>query len=466
MQRYVQVAVLQWFQVNLGDERLLQLYATALCMLYKRYDDETQERYKHVKGKSRVPSRRWKLPYKPHFDRFLEFASKNKDKARAQQFASCSIKGIDVMVTAIVTFTKLYLEGHRYDDAICVLEFVDAMYTGYERRYELKRLLVRAYLEKPLRDEYNGKWRRIAELSAELIDDADRSNNIERKWALVLDLARFYSESYQPEKALRELKSVWEFEMNVVHGEVKLYINLELQLDKFKKRKLAVQRKIKEGRVHFVNAKLRLLQGLDDAAAKEIDKAISCWEHGHQGITLWQLDHDQEWAMEIGEMIAEACIETGSREQLEKAERILENHLQRIRPGPDYGGAEHAAKRIWDLECKKANAWIKRGDKTHRGKAIKLLEERLERYEGIYGDKDACTKNCAYLLRSALRKNDQDEKARMLEQKYQLREMSAVRVPTVKRTGKYLSLLRQPWLMAALIVPIYECLLRPWWNRW
>lgn len=466
MQQYVQVAVLQWFQVHLGDERLLQLFATALCMLYKRYDDETQERYKQVKGKSRIPSTRWKLPYKPHFDRFLEFARKNKNKARAQEFASYNIQGMDVMVTAIVTFSKLYLEEHRYDDAICVLEFVDDIYTGYERRYELKRLLIRAYLEKPLRDEYNDKWSRITKLSAELIDDANRSNNIERKWALVLDLARFYTESRQPEKALRELRGVWEFEMSVEHNEVKLDIYLELQLDKTKKRKLAVQRKIEEGRVHFMNGRLRLHQGLRDAAAKETEKAIKCWEDASQGTISWQLDHDEEWVMEIEEMVAEACVEIDKPEELEKAEKILKRHLKRLKQVPDHGDAEHAAKRIWDIECKQANIWIKRNDKKHREDAIKLLKNRLERYKDIYGAQDACTCNCAYLLRSALKKDDQDEEIRLLEQQYQLREMSAVRVPTVKRTGKYLSLSSQPWWSVVLIVLITQGLLQVLLNRW
>jgi ketosteroid isomerase-like protein len=464
MQQYVQVAVLQWYQVVLGDARLLQLYATALCMLYKRYEVETQERYKQVKGKSRVPSRHWKLPYKPHFDRFLEFARKNKDKARARDFASCSIKGIDVMVTSIVTFSKLYLEEHRYDDAICVLEFVDAMYTGSERRYELKRLLIRAYLEKPLRDECNDKWSKIVKLSAQLIEEADKNKDIERKWALVLDLARFYSESHQPEKALQELKSVWEFEMNMDNGEAKVYINLELPLDKSKKRKFAVQRKIEEGRVHFIDAKLRLHKRLDDAAAKEIVvKAIHCWEDAMQGIASWQLDHDDEWTVEIEEMIAEAYIESG---RPEKAEDILAHHLQRLQRCPDNGGAEHAAKRVWDIECKQAHAWIKRGDKQHRIKAIGLLKERLGRYEHIYGNQDACTRNCAYLLRSALRKDDQDDEARMLEQKHQLREISAVQVAMVQRTGMYMSLARLPWPVVLFIGYITERLLCVLWNWW
>ncbi|CAN9202387.1 unnamed protein product [Alternaria alternata] len=466
MQQYVQVAVLQWFQVQLGDERLLQLFATALCMLYKRYDDETQERYKQVKGKSRIPSRHWKLPYKPHFDRFLEFARKNKNKARAQEFASYNIKGIDVMVTAIVTFSKLYLEEHRYDDAICVLEFVDDIYTGCERRYELRRLLIRAYLETPLRDEYNDKWSRIAKLSAELINDAERSKNIERKWALVLDLARFYTESHQPEKALRELRGVWEFKMNVEHGEVKLDIYLELQLDKIKKRKLAVQRKIEEGRVHFMNGRLRLHQGLREAAAKETKKAIKFWEDASQGMISWELDHDGEWAMEIEEMIAEACVEIDKPAELDKAETILKRHLIRLKQVPDHEGAEHAAKRIWDIECKQANVWIKRNDKKHREDAIKLLKDRLEKYKDIYGRQDACTRNCAYLLQSALKKDDQDEEIRLLEQQYQLREVSAVRVPTVKRTGKYLSLSSQPWWSVVLIVLITQRLLQVLLNRW
>jgi hypothetical protein len=456
MQQYVQVAVLQWFQANFGEESVLQLYATALCMLYKRYNDETQEKYRQFTGQHRVPSRQWKLPYKPHFDRFLDFARKNQDKAKARHFASCSLKGMNVMVTAIVTFSKLYLEEHRYDDAICVLEFVDAIYDEHERRYELKRLLMRAYLETPLRDEHNDKWRRIAKLSAELIHEADISSNIERKWNLVLDLVRFYSESHQPEKAMREMRSVWEFELKIEQGEARLYIYLELSLDKAKKRKLAIQRKIEEGRVNFVNAKLQLHQGVDNvAAAKEITKAIRCWEDARTAITSWQLDHDEAWTTEIDELIADACIEIGESSALQKAEEILNRHLHKLKQAVDHagGGATHADKHTWDLECKIAHACLKRQDKPARVRAIKILSAKLQDYEALYGDKGAWTRNCAYLLRSALRKNEQHSEARVLEQKYRLRETGAVRVAVVKRPWYYVVLARMSWWEVLKVMP-------------
>jgi hypothetical protein len=165
-------------------------------------------------------------------------------------------------------------------------------------------------------------------------------------------------------------------------------------------------------------------------------------------------------------MVAEACVEIDKPEELEKAEKILKRHLKRLKQVPDHGDAEHAAKRIWDIECKQANIWIKRNDKKHREDAIKLLKDRLERYKDIYGRQDACTRNCAYLLRSALKKDDRDEEIRLLEQQYQLQEMSAVRVPTVKRTGKYLSLSSQPWWSVVLIVLITQGLLQVLLNRW
>ncbi|KAH7407058.1 hypothetical protein DE146DRAFT_418243 [Phaeosphaeria sp. MPI-PUGE-AT-0046c] len=465
MQHYVQVAVLQWFQIGRGDERILQLHATALRMLYKQYIRETQKRHRKVNGKSRVPSRLWKLPYKPHFDRFLEYARKNTAKAKSNRFLSYRINGIDVMVAAIVTFSKLYLEEHRYDDAICVLEFVDAIYDGHERRYELKRLLIRAYFEKPLRDEYNDKWDRIFKLSRELIDEAVKSKNMERKWALVLDLTRFYSESHQPDKALRELNSLWMFKLNVEDGEAKLDIKMDVDLNRFKKQELAVQWKVEEGRVNFVDAKLRMHQGFDKSAAKRIQTAISCWQDAIRGIASWQLDYDEEWTWELKEMIADAYIDIGKQKELEEAEEILEHLLQRRIQAPDHENADHAAKRRWDIECKKANAWIKRGDEHHRKRAIELLRNHLQKYENIYGGQDACTRNCAYLLRWALSTDSQKEEVQQLEQKYQLRKMSAVRVDTAERSGQYLSLSHYS-LLLILATYILGHVLDAVWGKW
>ena len=422
MHETVQDLVRQWVLKNMGAASLLELHATALCMLIILYKEEKS---KNMDAKKMYRSSyRWKLQFMPHFERFLEFARDASSQLARFTFFECP-KG---MVYSIVTFSQVYLDEGRFDDAVCVLEFARNLYKGTELRPNLIRLLSKAYILPPLARTCKGRWTTAAKLLKEVISECEDRTKKEQKWRCILDLVHLYSKSIRPEEASMALRCLKEVSLDVKADGFSVKRQCEGVFEQKVERNLAILKQIAQAEVHYARAKGSAISAVK---SKELQSAHSAFNHAKNAILSWFPGEDK-WVLEVEEGIARVLCEMGDSGSVQKSIQIFQKLLERLEGESPTPKRTWSQKRMWDVKCRIACAQLKLGGGWEK-LAIDTLNEVLKLYEECYekqgGQHNEHTRACAHLIEEAYKDVGKDSKAQEIKERYSLQPVDYAQFP-------------------------------------
>ncbi|KAJ4347223.1 uncharacterized protein N0V89_011162 [Didymosphaeria variabile] len=476
MHETIQGLVRSWVTNSMGRRTLLQLHETALCLLLAQYLFD-----KKLSGTHRS-TYLLKLPFMPHFERFSQFVQSCEGDNPFPGY-ECS----DNMVQSVITFIHVYLDEGRYNDAVCIMDFMRKLYAkGLKFKPHLARLLAKAYILPPLPRERNTGWNQAAEFLEEVIQEcANQRKDQQQKWLCLLELIELYCRSMRPKEAAKVLSSFREISLQTdrstkrarlrIHNK-EAYLGPEAELDVAE---ISIRKKIAEARVHLTWAKF---PALFRSRPRELEKSRIALDDAKLAIKFL-FSGNETWIAEVDESIADVLLEFDNMSLIQEAldiyERISElarTDLKKPPPtterpdtgsGPtqtDLGTTSTTTKRAdkdkrkWRIDCKIARAKLRLGAKS-RPTAVDLLTQTISSYEAFYGKRDGKhnehTRACAYLLHDAYMKAEGTGKAQHTKDLYHLmiRGNDYVPYPDVKIGNDFFDCIRSP-----LCYQIFTCL--------
>jgi len=444
MREFVQRAVRDWIEKRMGIMGLVKLHETALTMLSLLYGKERDE-HALESNKIRRPSYLWKLRFMPHFECFLDFVRERGD--RLERLINYYVS--DRMAKSVITFSHVYLEEGRYDDAIFVLRFTHEHYKERKYHYQLGRNLIKAYLFWSLGRKSQHNLQEAEKLLNELVKESEKEKEVEQRWWLILELANFYSKSKRPKLALQRLKGLRETQLSTQNGVPSLIRQSNMGLEDDKVQRLVILLKIEEAKAHFASAKVLNSQGHSENAEKELERAETYFNDARLAISKW-LPGETQWVMEVDDEIADVLFEIGTQERLGKACDIHLTRLRAIEAENKAVDRSWSEKGLWNINCKIARIWIRMRQDHLRCGAIQLLKQLLEWHRERYGENHGDTRTCAYLLKDAYERDGQYAAAGDIDKQYCLNDDShsvVLETDTAENNIMGLSI----WLLGILI---------------
>lgn len=411
MHEFVQLGVLRWIKEKEGRIGVLQHHDMALAMLHVCYVKDKGRKHGPLHEKEGSSYLR-KLPYMPHFERFWLFTMEDDSKSVGEFWLH------DHAVMAIVTFCHVYIDQGRHDDAIQVLEFAQKHCKG-EKRWDLGRNLIKAYLSRPSGRNARLYWDKSEKILQELTNDAGTAKKPTLRWDLLLDRVAVCRKSQRYREAWKALKPLEKFKLHV-QQEKPILPNRHTvgpDLNPEQRKRLAIRVRREEGLIRLARG-----QNLNDRnrtwwADRDLRAARSAFKDCKVAVKQW-FRKNKEWAMEIKGNIADADTKIATPELLTEAEEILRKRLKVLKR--DFPGGR---QRIWDTECKIAAVKLK-GSKEWIAEAASILQSVLESAESFYGDAHndgqvhSATRNYAYQYRKALVKAGRNSEVVQLEKRF------------------------------------------------
>lgn len=414
MHEFVQREVRRRIKNQWDVATLLRLHGSALGMLYSRYHDDKVQWKESDDNHQRTYH--LKLRFMPHFERFLDFV---REHQKSKNFAGFELQ--DRMVASVITFAQVFMDEGRYEDASCVLEFTRRLYRRRTHRYELIRLLVKAYTLPPLARARKSEWLKSETILKDSIQECEQEHMSKEKWLCALALSDLYTRARHPAKALNQLKSLQDFTLTIKRDSPEIIKRGIPKLDEDTARILAVNRRIGEAKAFLLHAKLLKT---DHAGGKRTDylkKAENAFEEAKIAVRYWF--HDQAEWIQIEEGLGSVFCECGTHEDLKKAEDIFQKLNARLEKECNASKRSLSQKKLWDVRCRTAVVWLKTGLTLPADAAVKRLEEALQHYENCYGPKNDHTRTCAYHLKDAIRRTD-CKRAKELQKMYGLNKVN------------------------------------------
>jgi hypothetical protein len=429
MHESVQHLVHIWVHNSMGRRTLLELYETALCMLSAQY--RCDKRVANA-GQSTYLL---KLPFMPHFERFLQFIQGCKEENPFPGY-ECSSN----MVQSVITFTHVYLDEGRYNDAASVLDFTRKLYSkGVKFKPQLACLFAKAHILPPLARERRFGWDKAAEFLQVVIQQlADRREDQEGRWLCLLELIELYCRSMRPKEAATTLRTFQDISFQIdgktniprLKCKKKSYRGPETE---HKLARISVRRRLAEAKVHFTFAKSPALSLC--RRKEELGRSRTALADAKMAIEYW-FPEDKRWIAEVDESIADVLSEFDNEMLVQDALNIY----KRISAPLQTDGTALRAdkeKRKWRIDCKIARAQLQLGPES-RDAAIRSLNQTIESYETCYGQRDGRhdehTRACAYLLQDAYTRAGEKDKAQETKTRYHLdlRGSNYVRYPDIE----------------------------------
>jgi hypothetical protein len=417
----VQTDVRAWIsKLPDGPHTLLQAHERVLCMLLSRYQQERKHK-KHA-GRS---SHLLKLPFMPHFERFLHFIQdcKNDDAFLARD---CSKN----MVQSVITFMQVYLDEGRYDDAACIMNFTRKLYTNgvdFKLEAQLARHFAKPYIMKheALEQPQDDDWQQAAAYLQDVVHKLHRSEDQPERWQCVLELIELFCTYGRPEEAAESLQSLHEVRLvrNWLYvGELRVWQQVQQapQDQDLKKKSaiftFAILKKIAEGKVHFARATLPTFSG---SRKKELKRARTAFEDAREAIDSWTEPGSESWKSGVDQKIADVFCEFGNEESALKALAIYQRILKPLQTDSDEPRQAQVQKRKWGINCQIARAQLQL-DHNSKVKATELLQETVALYGNYYGKHSEHTRACAKLLKEAYAQIGEHPKAEEIGKNYRL----------------------------------------------
>jgi hypothetical protein len=415
MHESVQQLVHIWVHNSMGRRTLLELYETALCMLFAQYKDAKKVDNTHQS------TYLLKLAFIPHFERFLQFVQGCKEDNPFPGY-ECS----DNMVQSVITFTHVYLDEGRYNDAACVIDFTRKLYSkGVKFRPHLARHLARVCTLPPLAKEREAGWDQAAKLLREVVQKYPSPwEDQQEKWLCLFELVELYCRSMRPKEAAEALQT---FHIRLQIDRKAKIPRLKIHESRVDRRckdepdlaRMSIRRKLLEAKVHLTSAKS---PALPHRKQEELKGSHIALLDAKLAINYW-FPEDERWIAEVDESIADVLCETDDKMQAQEALSIYSSISAPFQMNTKNTNRADNEKRKWRIDCRIARAQLHLGPQS-RDAAIRLLSQTIRSYEACYGLRDGKhdehTRACAYFLHDAYRQAGETQKARETKDRYRL----------------------------------------------
>ncbi|OAL49196.1 hypothetical protein IQ07DRAFT_73166 [Pyrenochaeta sp. DS3sAY3a] len=430
----IQSLMRDWTLAHFGLRALLDLQDNALCMILHEYSDNKMQSAED--SGVRISSYFQKLPLLQHFEYFLDFSKQHSIKIRSHaDELSCSPN----MARSVITFSQVYLEDGRYEDAACVLECLQMVYKGSEWQPQLIRSLCKAYTSPPLASRDTKLHSERAEALESLYRSCimQQTRNHEQEWWCLLDLANWHSRCGQPQQARAVIARLREVNMTAWSGKVRISrrctrgrCNWALQWmcphdrhfpTKMIETKLAIAKFIATARYHVAIAeRTEVPNEKTKALCIARDAFITAKETTQQ-----RCPNEHEWLSKQDEDIADVLCKMDATISIKKGILIYKD----LTSSSSSGQSKISELRMWGLKCRLALAQLKlHAENTDdvNAQAFKVLHCALEYSKARYGRLEDLKSNnhvrvCAHLLREAYEMVGRDEEAQRIADEYKLK---------------------------------------------
>jgi hypothetical protein len=452
MHETVQDLASQWILDKMGLPSLLDRQQRTLCMLFLLYDKERKSKFERGDRKVRRSSYLWKLPFMPHFDRFLGFTREFGTKL--DTLASSNFECHDNMVHAVITFSYMYMEEGRYEDAVCVLEFVYRLYKGFSSRLQLARHMCKAYTVSPRNIRDTDKWLIASQILQSALNiyrsQVDKSRDRREEWLCLLDLIHLHCKFGRPKSASKVLAELKELTLSVHRGIPNVYwpgrksfANESTSV----RLRLAIYKRVAEGRIHEAKAD----HAIGSAQTRLYQSAREAFSDARMAIH-YRFDNDEEdkWESEVNEELARVLCKMGYVETITEAVSIYEGVVKTMQKDLQTSAKPFGETKLWGLKCRKANAQLRLREQLSPGEIEKILDTMRKalahcekRFGKTEGQHDERTLDCAQFLMEAYEKCSRHDDVRQVREKYSL-HMNFKRIPELVDS----EVLMSKWCMA------------------
>lgn len=441
--RTIQSLMRQWTLARFGLRALLDLQDNALRMILHEYHDNKIR--SHKPSGVQTSSYFQKLPLLQHFEYFLDFSKEYSNLIASQASElSCSRH----MARSVITFSRVYLEDGRYEDAVNVLECLRMLYKGSEWQPQIMRSICKAYTAPPLASRDTKLHSERAETLENLYQSfiMQKRRNHEQEWWCLLDLANWHSRCGQPELAREVIARLREVNMTIRSGKVHISrrctrgrCNWALQWmcrhdhhfpTKMVETKLAIAKFIARARYHIAIAR-------QTETPSEKAKALCIARDGlvaARKATQDRCPNDREWMSKQDEGIADVLCRMNDVASIKKSIIIYKD----LTSSSSLEQREVSELRLWGLKCSLAFATLK----LHAGNtdavnaqafsvlhcALEYSKARSQRLgsQAFYSH----VRMCAHILREAYEMIGSEENARRIIDEYRLEVLP--RAPTLE----------------------------------
>ncbi|KAH6642482.1 hypothetical protein C7974DRAFT_103107 [Boeremia exigua] len=469
----IQSLMRQWTFTHFGLRALLKLQDNALCMILHEYNDnKLQSAETFGVGTS---SYFQKLPLLQHFEYFLDFSKEyfNQIGLQAPEL-SCSYN----MARSVITFSQVYLEDGRYEDAACVLECLKTVYKGSEWRPQLIRYLCKAYTSPPLASRDPKLHSDGAEALERLyrLSITQQTRNHEQEWWCLLDLANWHSKCGQPEQARAVIERLREVNMTARLGKPIVSRNCTQGLCDWAvpwmcphdrhfptqtiEIKLAIAKSIAKARYHVAIAKrTEVPKEKTQALCTARDLLFTA-----RTVTEQQLPNEYEWLSKQDEDLADVLCRMDDTISIKRGIHIYTE----LTSSPLSGRSGVSELRMWGLKCSLAFARLKlHAENTDEvnAQAFNVLHCALEDSKARYGRPeglvfDGHVRVCAHILREACEMIGNKEEAKRIAVEYRLEVIPrASTLPVIDERNKLgpIVLLLVFFALYFLLARLFEC---------
>ncbi|CAN9255245.1 unnamed protein product [Alternaria alternata] len=399
MHEIAQSAIYRWLERVHGQEEILYVYNDALCVVYNDYQDVS---IGEASGYLR------KLRYMPHVEVFLTYIKTQEKQMHGdsmeQQHKIQTFWFRAGALNSIVTFSRVYVSGNRYEDAIELLEFARVYsYRAEDDRCTVENVLLLRELASVYENRPSG--RRTQEFLNKALDALQGGANIAKKideqnqvWRILLAESRILRKLGRPEDAKKILQNLEAFPISS-SGEEEL--------------KMALQKSMEEAWIDYDLGCKRKERRLITKALKgwrAVERSSSEWKRKPINPTIHSMIRESQSSRAI------AYLRIPSPNAWKRAEDIFASHLNELRLEKAAAGEYQAAKeRIWIQERNLAAVWLRTG---RLSEATEKYHYLLEAFEKRHGRHDQETRECAYSLRDAYELQDRVADAKVLEEKF------------------------------------------------
>ena len=463
MHKFVQDGVIAWIRETYKEKGLFDCLAAALGAIYKRYNEKKQYELGEKAHLQHRSSYEWKVPFMPHFARFVDFT---RDAKRGElsdfQFHIGALECIE-------TFSRVYINEGQPQGAVEVLEFARAHFEkscskgdvdsvgksdgshgpngdnrGKIDDSTIKGIATKTRLVRTLADAYalRGHDRDISQAEHLLVGQLGKVKELRSQipigyeaeykmlhWELQLDLVRLYSESGRFVRAQEVFRSLELLDLHDTKSEIGFRFRYEKRLLPLfktswnvKKRTMliVIRRKQYQGLLYLATGKEHAKKGWPWSqwqATQSWKAAKRALSDARGALEQWR-PSEKEYLVDIESSIAEINLQlaklSNNDQLLHETEEMLIQHIKDLSEK-----AMASENRMWEAERKLAEVRIE-GNRENIQDTIEKLTYILKAYDTRYGKGSDWTHSYAHLLSKAYQKIGRRDEVRRLQETYKL----------------------------------------------
>lgn len=396
MHELIQKFLLIYLEEREGPAAVLTRFRYMLVSIYIAYDKERKEQRGLEVAGMQQDSYLWKIEYMPHFEEFLAYVK----KIDAHSLGDWKFQWQSAL--SILTFSRVFTDQNRPDDAIRVLEF--AHIRGIQESQKSRDAHVRILYALSMRIEERHSGRNYRDYSERALSYADEGLEMAEAaslpmmaWRLMIQKIRILSnrEDFDgAEELLQRLHDGFNPESTLeIEERTKLEQRLRME-DAF----FLFKKGMSDGKKSLIIKSRKLLADFLKTLRKPSDNVYQ----------------DTDVIRRAETLLARVDAEVPLPVPLDEAERIFSNILWDLRR--KYGNTVGISV-IWEAEADLATVWL-RNSKVNQAR---VAFERLKRcLMGRHDRNDGLTRNVVYGLRHALQAQEKSSLVEDLTSEFNL----------------------------------------------